>query len=30
MIAHSAHYEPFHETGLRADAIEDALQGAPR
>jgi predicted amidohydrolase YtcJ len=29
VIAHSAHYEPFHSTGLRADAIEDALQGAP-
>jgi predicted amidohydrolase YtcJ len=29
VIAHSAHYEPFHETGLRAAAIEDALQGAP-
>jgi predicted amidohydrolase YtcJ len=29
VLGHSAHYEPFHETGLRADAIEDALQGAP-
>ncbi len=29
VLAHSARYEPFHETGLRADAIEDALQGAP-
>ena len=23
--AHSAHYEPFHDTGLRADAIADAV-----
>jgi predicted amidohydrolase YtcJ len=29
VIAHSAHYEPFHESGLRADAIEEALGGAP-
>jgi predicted amidohydrolase YtcJ len=29
VLAHSAHYEPFHDAGLRADAIEDALGGAP-
>ncbi|WP_028064907.1 amidohydrolase [Solirubrobacter soli] len=29
VLAHSAHYEPFHESGLRADAIEEALDGAP-
>jgi predicted amidohydrolase YtcJ len=29
VLAHSAHYEPFHESGLRADAIEEALGGAP-
>jgi predicted amidohydrolase YtcJ len=29
VLGHSAHYEPFHDTGLRADAIEAALQGRP-
>jgi predicted amidohydrolase YtcJ len=29
VIAHSARYEPFHEVGLRADAIEEAVGGAP-
>jgi predicted amidohydrolase YtcJ len=29
VIAHSAHYEPFHDSGVRADAIEEALGGAP-
>jgi predicted amidohydrolase YtcJ len=29
LLAHSAHYEPFHETGLRADAIAAAVGDAP-
>jgi predicted amidohydrolase YtcJ len=29
VLAHSAHYEPFHGSGLRADAIADAVQDSP-
>ena len=29
VLGHSAHYEPFHATGLRADAIADAVGDSP-
>ena len=29
VLGHSVRYEPFHASGIRADAIEEALGGAP-